>query len=205
MFDATIEAPITIRNPDKPIGTHVFTAMARNDAGLRWTAVAIDNGDDAKDALDRITIPQDVRDRIAPTALPRSSIIISDEPLSRETNYRTEFVAVLNNQPQGGFLMRRLLPTCLYASARRPILSTDTTALVVRRGTTRVGRTVDRSSRASEKRRTRGLAPCPRSTARKTSDRPSSPLQCSLRASERVRLCAIAAALMLLLPVLQPG
>jgi hypothetical protein len=48
-----------------------------------------------------------VLDRIAPTALPRSSIIVSDEPLSRETNYRTEFVAVLNNQPQGGFLMRR--------------------------------------------------------------------------------------------------
>jgi lipoprotein-anchoring transpeptidase ErfK/SrfK len=107
VFDATIEVPVTIRNPDKPIGTHVFTAMARNDAGLRWTAVTIDNGDDAKDALDRITIPKDVLDRIAPTALPRSSIIVSDEPLSRETNYRTEFVAVLNNQPQGGFLMRR--------------------------------------------------------------------------------------------------
>jgi hypothetical protein len=107
VFDATIEAPVTIRNPDKPIGTHVFTAMAHNDAGLRWTAVTIDNRDDAKDALDRITIPQDVLDRIAPTALPRSSIIVSDEPLSRETNYRTEFVAVLNNQPQGGFLMRR--------------------------------------------------------------------------------------------------
>jgi hypothetical protein len=107
VFDATIEVPVTIRNPDKPIGTHVFTAVARNGAGLRWTAVTIDNGDDAKDALDRITIPQDVLDRIAPTAVPRSSIIVSDEPLSRETNYRTEFVAVLNNQPQGGFLMRR--------------------------------------------------------------------------------------------------
>src|SRR5215471_5542512 len=107
VFDATIEVPVTIRDPDKPIGTHVFTAMARKDAGLRWTMVAIDNGDDAKDALDRITIPQDALDRIAPTALPRSSIIVSDEPLSRETNYRTEFVAVLNNQPQGGFLMRR--------------------------------------------------------------------------------------------------
>jgi lipoprotein-anchoring transpeptidase ErfK/SrfK len=107
VFDATIEVPVTIRNPDKPIGTHVFTAMARSDAGLRWTAVTIDNGDDAKDALDRITIPQDVLDRIAPTSLPRSSIIVSDEPLSGETNYRTEFVAVLNNQPQGGFLMRR--------------------------------------------------------------------------------------------------
>ena len=107
VFDATIEVPVTIRNPDKPIGTHVFTAMARNDAGLRWTAVTIDNGDDARDALDRITIPQDVLDRIAPTALPRSSIVISDEPLSTETNYRTEFVAVLSNQPQGGFITRK--------------------------------------------------------------------------------------------------
>jgi hypothetical protein len=107
VFDATIEVPVAIRNPERPIGTHIFTAMARTDAGLRWTAVTIDNGDDAKDALDRITIPKDVLDRIAPTALPRSSIIVSDEPLSRETNYRTEFVAVLNNQPQGGFLMRR--------------------------------------------------------------------------------------------------
>ena len=116
VFDATIEVPVTIRNPDKPIGTHVFTAMARNDSGLRWTAVTIDNGDDARDALDRIAIPQDVLDRIAPTALPRSSIIVSDEPLSRETNYRTEFVAVLNNQPQGGFVTRRPTADVLVSS-----------------------------------------------------------------------------------------
>jgi hypothetical protein len=107
VFDASIEVPVTIRDPDKPIGTHVFTAVARNGAGLRWTAVTIDDGDDAKDALDRVTVPQEVLDRIAPTAAPRSSIIVSDEPLSSETNYRTEFVAVLNNQPQGGFVTRR--------------------------------------------------------------------------------------------------
>jgi hypothetical protein len=155
VFDATIEAPVTIRNPDKPIGTHVFTAMARGEAGLRWTAVTIDNGDDAKEALERITIPQDVLDRIALTALPRSSIIVSDEPLSRETNYRTEFVAVLNNQPQGGFItsaydrcrcglgrLRLLFPPRLgwqSASARRPVLSSGATGLVVRRGTPRAG------------------------------------------------------------------
>src|SRR5258705_11182135 len=81
--------------------------MARNDSGLRWSAVTIDTADDAKGALDRLTIPQEVLDRIAPTALPRSSIVASDEPLSRETNYRTEFVAVLNNQPQGGFVTRK--------------------------------------------------------------------------------------------------
>jgi hypothetical protein len=106
-FAATIEVPITIRDPDKPIGTHVFTAEARTDTGLRWTAVTIDDGDDAKDALDRISIPQDVLDRIAPTAAPRSSLIISDEPPNREQNYRTEFIVVLNNQPQGGLAIRK--------------------------------------------------------------------------------------------------
>jgi len=115
-FDATIEVPIAIRDPDRRIGTHVFTAMARDGAGLRWTAVTIDDGDDAKNALDRITIPQDVLDRIGPTALPRSSIIVSDEPLSRETNYRTEFVALLSNQPQGGFITRKPTPPVRVAS-----------------------------------------------------------------------------------------
>jgi hypothetical protein len=110
MYDSSQEFPVTIKNPDKPIGTHIFTAVARADGGLRWTEVSIDNGDTAKDALDRITFPQEVLDRIAPTATPLSSIIISDEPLSSETNYRTEFVAVLNNQPQGGFANRARSP-----------------------------------------------------------------------------------------------
>src|SRR3954470_16244779 len=115
VFDTSIEVPVTIRNPEQPIGTHVFTAVARHDTGLRWTAVSIDGGDDAKDALDRITIPREVLDRIAPTALPRSSIVISDEPLSAETNYRTEFVAVLSNQPQGGFITRKPTTDVLVA------------------------------------------------------------------------------------------
>ena len=114
-FDSTIEVPVTIRDPGRPIGTHIFTAVGLTDTGLRWTAVTIDDGDDAKDALDRITIPQDVLDRIAPTAVPRSSIVVSDEPLSKETNYRTEFVAVLNNQPQGGFITRKPTPPTLVS------------------------------------------------------------------------------------------
>jgi hypothetical protein len=110
VFDFSIEAPVTIRDPDTPIGTHIFTAMAKNDTGLRWSAVSIDGGNTAKDALDRITIPQEILDRIGPTAGPRSSIVISDEPLSKETNYRTEFVAVLADQPQGGFITRKPTP-----------------------------------------------------------------------------------------------
>ncbi len=115
MYDTSLEFPVTIKDPDKPIGTHIFTAVARAEGGLRWTEVSIDNGDSAKDALDRITFPQEVLDRIAPTALPLSSITISDEPLSSETNYRTEFVVVLNNQPQGGFANRARSPDMSFA------------------------------------------------------------------------------------------
>src|SRR6202043_1022991 len=110
LYDFSQEFPVAIKDPKKPIGTHIFTAVARDGGGLRWTEVSIDNGDNAKDALDRITFPQEVLDKIAPTAVPLSSIIISDEPLSSETNYRTEFVAVLNNQPQGGFENRERSP-----------------------------------------------------------------------------------------------
>jgi hypothetical protein len=110
VFDTSIEVPVQIRDAGRPIGTHIFTAMAKSDTGLRWSVVTIDASDDAKDALDRVTIPQEVLDRIGSTALPRSSIVISDEPLSKETNYRTEFVAVLNNQPQGGFITRKPTP-----------------------------------------------------------------------------------------------
>src|SRR6516225_8252812 len=115
MYDTTIELPVTIKDPDKPIGTHIFTVVARTDAALHWTEVTIDNGDDAKNALDRITLPQEILDRIAPTAAPRSSIIISDEPMSSETNYRTEFVVVLNDQPQGGFANRARSPGMRFA------------------------------------------------------------------------------------------
>jgi lipoprotein-anchoring transpeptidase ErfK/SrfK len=106
-YESILEVPVTIRDRDKPIGTHVLTAVARNGEGLRWTAVTIDSGDSAQAALDRISMPQEVLDRIAPTALPKSSLIISDEPLNRETNYRTEFVVALHNQPQGGLAMRK--------------------------------------------------------------------------------------------------
>ncbi|MEY9182527.1 hypothetical protein ABIG06_004109 [Bradyrhizobium sp. USDA 326] len=116
VFDTSIEVPVTIRNPDQPLGTHVFTAMAKTDTGLRWNVVTIENSDEARNALDRITIPQDVWDRIGPTALPRSSIIVSDEPLSSETNYRTEFVAVLSNEPQGGFITRKPTAPAMIAS-----------------------------------------------------------------------------------------
>jgi L,D-transpeptidase catalytic domain len=113
-FEPVLDVPVTISDPDRPIGTHVFTAVARAEGGLRWTVVDLNHASDAKGALDRITIPQEVLDRFAPTAAPRSSLIISDEALSRETGKGTEFVAVLSEEPQGGLAMRkRSAPTAV--------------------------------------------------------------------------------------------
>jgi hypothetical protein len=106
-FEPILDVPVAIKDPGQPIGTHIFTAVAKADAGLRWSVVTINDGTDAKSALDRITIPQDVLDRIGPTAAVRSSLIVSDEALSPETGKGTEFVAVLSNEPQGGLAMRK--------------------------------------------------------------------------------------------------
>ena len=71
------------------------------------------DAESAKAALDRITIPQDVLGRIAGT-VPRSSLIVTDEPLSSETGNGTEFVVLLSGEPQGGIKKRRRR---LWASA----------------------------------------------------------------------------------------
>ena len=145
-FEPILESPVTILDADRPIGTHVFTAMARTDSGLRWSVVTLDDGHPravveaqarprgdggrevepiaadasaAKSALDRIVIPQEVLDRIAPTASPRASLIISDEALSHETGKGTEFVAVLSNEPQGGLAMRRRGPGTEFRYVRQ--------------------------------------------------------------------------------------
>src|SRR6476646_8286632 len=42
-FKPVLESPVTIADPDRPIGTHVFTAAERatDDANLRWNVVSL--------------------------------------------------------------------------------------------------------------------------------------------------------------------
>jgi hypothetical protein len=146
-FKPILESPVTIADPDRPIGTHVFTAIERStdDARLRWSVASLRGGrppsgtvepsgqargssgrnvepvltesDSAKAALDRIVIPQDALDRIAGMA-PRSSLIVTDEPLSSETGKGTEFVVLLSGEPQGGIKKRRRSPGTEFRYAR---------------------------------------------------------------------------------------
>ncbi len=136
-FQPILESPVTIQDADRPIGTHVFTAMERigSDVDMRWSVISLDSGHldggvakphgptrgrsgrdgepmstdpvGAKAALDRIAIPQDALDRIAGMASPRSSLIISDEALSSEAGKGTEFVVLMSSEPQGAIKFRR--------------------------------------------------------------------------------------------------
>jgi len=42
-FESIFESPVTIADPARPIGTHVFTAIERSsgDANLRWSVVSL--------------------------------------------------------------------------------------------------------------------------------------------------------------------
>ena len=42
-FQPVFESPVTIQNPDDPIGTTIFTALGymSDDADLRWSALAM--------------------------------------------------------------------------------------------------------------------------------------------------------------------
>jgi hypothetical protein len=138
-FAPILESPVTILDADRPIGTHIFTAVERTngETHMRWNVVSLNGGHSpggvvespgstggvhgrdvepvltdpgsAKSALDRIVIPQDVLDRIAGIA-PRSSLIITDEALNSETGKGTDFVIILSGEPQGGLKIRRRSP-----------------------------------------------------------------------------------------------
>ncbi len=120
------DVPVTIREPEKPLGTHVYMAMPQKGAQdsqspLRWLVLTIpdantDTGDEprrqrrrhyeddaeakapavpaasASEALDRIEIAPEVREKISEMLWAGSSLIVSDKPMSGETGEYTDFV-----------------------------------------------------------------------------------------------------------------
>jgi L,D-transpeptidase-like protein len=120
-FEQLFATTASIADPDKPIGTHVFTALAPADnaAGMRWNVLSIPSSNHKKlaelrhgrqaesdsgpaqteaasaaEALDRIDIPADARARVAGLLAPGASLIISDNGLSDETDNDTDFVVL---------------------------------------------------------------------------------------------------------------
>jgi hypothetical protein len=121
-FVPLFDMPVTIDDPDRPLGTHVLTAMEVTDNGMRWNLMTIptdrsapvDQRDysrkrskepsrpamqlkpssTATEALNRIAMPKEAVDRISELLIPGSSLVIADEGLGRETGRYTEFIVL---------------------------------------------------------------------------------------------------------------
>ncbi len=132
-YEPVFDAPVTISEPDKPIGTHVYTAVdyANDGKDVRWIAVSLEHRDSdyasnddhphrlsdadappltdvakATAALDRITISPDVAAKLSSAVWPGSSVIVSDETMSKETGKATDFIVLVSSEPQGGIKKR---------------------------------------------------------------------------------------------------
>jgi lipoprotein-anchoring transpeptidase ErfK/SrfK len=115
------EAPVTIRDPDRPLGTHVYTAVeaAPDGSSMRWTAMSMPPEqqsaegrnsrtkdkpaqsvapaaapETAAGALDRIELPEGARERIAELLWSGGSLIVSDHPRSGEMSEYSDFIVL---------------------------------------------------------------------------------------------------------------
>jgi hypothetical protein len=122
-FVPLFELPAAIDDPDQPLGTHVFTALAvtGDGTGMRWNLMTVPTDPSvsvehrgsrrrskeptkpvvhgkppstAAQALDRIHLPEEAVDRIGELLVQGSSLVVSDEGLGRETGRGTEFIVL---------------------------------------------------------------------------------------------------------------
>jgi lipoprotein-anchoring transpeptidase ErfK/SrfK len=111
-FEPVFSVPVTFEQPEQPLGTHVFTALAlKDDTTMRWNVVTIPTGgfrkaekgkkvewsgpgSNAAEALDRVTIPPEAIERISELMSPGASLIISDQGLGPETGTGTDFIVL---------------------------------------------------------------------------------------------------------------
>ncbi len=116
-----MDVPVVITGGDQPLGSHLYTAMHFEEGSgeTRWLTVTLTKGSgtnahdrhkkeqpeedvapvepsNAGEALGRIEIPEDVRQRIAEMLTPGSSLAITNDGISRETTPKgTDFVVLM--------------------------------------------------------------------------------------------------------------
>jgi len=127
-FEPVMEFDVAVRDPDKPVGTHVFAAGYQGGA-LVWQAVSLggsstqarsDNTAEPFSVLDRIWIPQEVSELVSESVLSGTSLIISDEGPYKETGRATDFIIVMSGEPQGGLKLRPVEPQVAAVRLYRP-------------------------------------------------------------------------------------
>ena len=99
-FEPVYESPVEIA-PGAVLGSHLFTAMAVNQAqgSVRWSRISLPGKDarnlSAIEALEQIQIPQEARIQVGRRLATGASLLISDQGLGRETGKTaTDFIVL---------------------------------------------------------------------------------------------------------------
>lgn len=92
--------PVTLKDPHKKLGTHLFTYMRPSDGGApQWIGISLE-GDDSKSVLDRITIPDDMREEISEGLTSGATFIIADKGMhSSVLPEGDDFIVRTNDSP----------------------------------------------------------------------------------------------------------
>ncbi len=97
-FRDIYSAPVTIKDLDREIGTHVFTALdfEQGDEAVDWIAVSAEGerGGAPRDVLDRIEIPEKVALEVSKMLTPGTSLTVTDRSFKRNTGLGTDFVVI---------------------------------------------------------------------------------------------------------------
>jgi lipoprotein-anchoring transpeptidase ErfK/SrfK len=86
-FSSVFDTPVGFRNPTDPLGTHVFTVMhfGKDATEAQWMAISLKRDADPTAVLNRIEIPEDVRQNISERLTPGSSLIVADTAINSAT------------------------------------------------------------------------------------------------------------------------
>jgi len=97
-FRDIYSAPLTIKEIEREIGTHVYTALDfdQGDKSVDWIAVSAEGerGGSSIEVLDRIEMPEKVALEIAKLLTPGTSLTVTDRSFKRNTGLGTDFVVI---------------------------------------------------------------------------------------------------------------
>ncbi|HET7852405.1 MAG TPA: L,D-transpeptidase family protein, partial [Methyloceanibacter sp.] len=83
-FDDVFDTAVSFRNAEEPLGTHVYVALnfAPGDTKVNWVTLDVQDGAGAASPLDRLEIPDDVRQKISERLTPGSTFIVADTSIN---------------------------------------------------------------------------------------------------------------------------
>lgn len=97
-FSDIYSAPVSVKNIDQEIGTHVYTALdfEQGDNSVEWIAVSAEGerGGQSDDLLNRIEMPDKVAKELSKMLTPGTSLTITDRSFKRNTGLGTDFVVI---------------------------------------------------------------------------------------------------------------